>query len=110
MSEESTKEPTIVEKLLINDLSDFQFHAAYLKYCDAYDNTTDSEIKKQLNQNIIDLQKNQIDYPTFYNNITQFQSEASARYRYHRTPIKTQRKREYRRKTQKGLNVKRHKK
>jgi hypothetical protein len=108
MTEESIKECTEAEKLLIDDLSDFQFHAAYLKYSDAYDKTTDVEIRNQLNQNIIGLQQNHIDYPTFYKNIAQFLSRASPQNRYRRTPIRTQRKREWRRKTQKRIRIKRH--
>jgi len=66
MMEESNNKSTASEKLLIDNASDFQFHATYLKYSDAYDNATDPEIKKQLSPNIICLQQNQIDYPTFY--------------------------------------------
>jgi hypothetical protein len=110
MTEESKKEPAVAEKLLIDDLSDFQFHAAYLKYSDAYDKTTDSKIQKQLNQNMMDLQKSQIDYPTYYNNISQLLSAANPQRRYRRSLIKTQRKRDWRRKTQKRLRNKRHKK
>jgi len=38
MTEESdTKESTSPEKLLIDNLSDFRFHAAYFTYSDIYD-------------------------------------------------------------------------
>ena len=110
MAEESKTELTVAEKLSIDDISDFQFHAAYLKYAEAYDEATNSKIKKQLNQNILDLQQNHADYPTFYRNIEQLLVQEGPRHKYRRTPIKTQRKREWRRKTQKRLSVKRHKK
>jgi hypothetical protein len=47
MTEETdNSEPTPVEKLLIDNPSDFQFHAAYLTYSNTYDKTTRPEIKK----------------------------------------------------------------
>ena len=98
------------EKLLIDNPSDFQFHAAYLTYSDVYDKTISPETRKQLNQNIIALQQNQIDYPTFYRNINQFRAEAGPHHRYGRALIRTQKKREWRRKAQKRERNKRHKK
>lgn len=111
MTEESNdNESTPPEKLLIDNPSDFQFHAAYLTYSDTYDKTANSETKKKLNQNIMALQQNQIDYPTFYRNISQYREEASPNHRYGRARIKTQKKREWRRKAQKRERNKRHKK
>jgi hypothetical protein len=86
-AESNNNESTPPEKLLIDNPSDFQFHAAYLTYSDTYDKT-DPEIKKRLNQNITALQQNQIDYPTFYKNINQYRAEASPEHRYRRTRIK----------------------
>jgi len=111
MTEESdAKESTSPEKLLIDNLSDFRFHAAYLTYSDIYDKTANPEAKKQLNQNITALQQNQIDYPTFYRNIDQYRTGESSQYSYNRTLIKTQKKREWRITTQKRERNKRHKK
>lgn len=59
-------------KIVIKDLSNFQLHAAYIAYSEAYDRVTDPEIRRYLNQNMIDLQQNKIDYPTFYRNISQY--------------------------------------
>jgi hypothetical protein len=109
MTEESPKESTPPEKLLIDNPSDFQFHAAYLTYADIFDKTTDPEAKKQLNQNITALQQNQIDLQTFYRNIDQYRTEHFAQ-KYGRTMIKTQRKRDWRRITQKHERIRRHKK
>ena len=103
-------EPTSPEKLLIDNPSNFQFHAAYLTYSNTYDKTANVETRKQLNENIKALQQNQIDYPTFYRNINQFRTEESAQYAYGRTTIKTQKKREWRRKMQKHERIERHKK
>jgi hypothetical protein len=111
MTEEpSNNEPTSPEKLLIDNPSDFKFHAAYLAYSNAYDRTTDPETKKQLNQNISALQQSQIDYSTFYRNISQYRPEEGSPYSYGRTMIKTQRKRDWRRKTQRHERIERHKK
>jgi hypothetical protein len=108
--ESSNKESTSPEKLLIDNPSDFQFHAAYLTYSCIYDKTASPETKKQLNQNIKALQQNQIDYPTFYKNINQYRTEDAAQYNHGRTIIKTQRKRDWRRKTQRHERIERHKK
>jgi hypothetical protein len=111
MTEESdNNEPTPLEKLLIDKPSDFQFHAAYVTYSDTYDKTTNPETKKQLNQNIRALQQNQIDYPTFYKNISQYRTEDGSQHNYGRTLIKTQKKREWRRKMQKHERIERRKK
>lgn len=110
VEESGNKESASPEKLLIDNPSNFQFHAAYLTYSDTYDKTSDLEAKKQLNQNILALQQNQIDYSTFYENIDRFRGEDGSRRGYSRTLIKTQRKREWRIKTQKHERIERHKK
>jgi hypothetical protein len=99
-----------IEKLLIDDLSNFQFHAAYMAYSEAFDRTGSEESKKQLNENIVALQQNKIDCPTFYRNISQFRGEESYQRGYGRALIKTQKKREWRRKTQKQERIQRHRK
>jgi hypothetical protein len=110
IKESDNKELTSPEKLLIDNMSDFRFHAAYLTYSDIYDKTANLETRKQLNQNIMALQQNQIDYPTFYRNISQYRTEDGSQHNYGRTLIKTQRKREWRRKTQRHERIERHKK
>jgi hypothetical protein len=109
IGESNNNESTSPEKLLIDNPSDFQFHAAYLTYSDTYDKTANPETKKQLNQNIRALQQNQIDYSTFYRNISQYRTEDGSQHTYGRTLIKTQKKREWRRKTQKHERIERHK-
>ncbi len=96
------------EKLLIDNPSDFQFHAAYLTYANTYDKTTNADTKELLNQNIKALQQNQIDYPTFYKNIDRYRMEEGSQHGYGRALIKTQKKREWRRKTQKHDRIERH--
>lgn len=104
------KELASPEKLLIDDPSDFQFHAAYLTYSAVYDKTTDPEAKKQLNQNITALQQKQIDHQTFYKNINQYRTEYSSQHFHSRAYIQTQKKQEWRRETRKRERDSRHKK
>lgn len=106
----NNKKSNSLEKLLIDNPSDFQFHAAYLTYSNTYDKTTSPEIKEQLNRNIVSLQQNQIEYSTFYENINRYRVEASPQHHYHRTRIKVQRKREWRRKAKKQQRNMRHQK
>ena len=94
-----TEDEPVAEKLVIDDTSNFQFHAAYLKYSAAFDDATNANIQNQLNQTILELQQHQVDYPTFYRTIDEVLAQEGPRYRYHRTRIQTQRKREWRRKT-----------
>jgi uncharacterized protein YdiU (UPF0061 family) len=108
--ERQASESEAVTKLMIDSPSDFKFHAAYLTYSNIYDKTTNSETKKLLNQNISALQQNQIDYPTFYKNINQYRTEEGVQHNYGRTLIKTQKKREWRRKMQRHERIERHKK
>ena len=108
VEETDAKEPASPEKLSIDDPSNFQFHAAFLTYSDIYDKTNDPEKKKKLNENIMALQQNQIDYRTFYENIDQYRGGDVPQRGYGRAFIKTQKKREWRRKTQKHERIERH--
>ena len=67
-----------IEKLLIDDSSNFQFHAAYLVYSETFDAVTDAQAKQELNQNLEDLKSNKIDYETFYVNISRYRKTRSA--------------------------------
>jgi hypothetical protein len=110
MTEEpENKEPESLEKLPIDNPSDFQFHAAYLTYSTIYDKATIPETKKKLNENIKALQENRIDYPTFYRNISQYRTEEGSQFDYSRTFIKGQKKKEWRRAEQKHDRIGRHK-
>ena len=110
MTEESERQEENCEKLLIDDASDFKFHVAYMAYSEIFDRTFDLENKKSLNENIVSLQKNKIDYSTFYINIDQFRSISSSSGSSHRSFIKTQKKRDWRRRIQKDERNKRYRK
>lgn len=107
--ESNDNKSTSPKKLLIDNPSDFQFHAAFLAYSEAFENVKDDETREQLNNNITALQKSQMDYPTFYGALSQYR-ETGRGHQGSRTLIKTQRKREWRRNTQRRERNKRHRK
>jgi hypothetical protein len=110
MTEEPVKkESPSPEKLLIDNPSSFQFHTAYLTYSDLFDKATSLEAKEQLNESIKALQQNEVDYQGFYERISKFRGEDVSRRGYGRVAIQTQKKREWRRKTQKHERIERHK-
>ena len=98
------------EKLLMDDPSNFQFHAAYLTYSDLFDKATSPETKKQLNESIKALKESGEDYTAFYGSIDRFRGGDVAQHGLGRAFIKTQKKRDWRRKTQKHDRISRHKK
>jgi hypothetical protein len=100
--------PPNIEKLLIDDLSSFQFHAAYLVYEEAFDKATDVEAKEELNRNIEDLKQNKISTETFYGNVSRYRKLDVPRQE--RFSMQTQRKKDWRKKTQRQDRIKRHKK
>ena len=71
MTEQPNEQPQI-EKLSIDNPENFQFHAAYLVYEEAFDKARDSQAKTELNQNIQDLSDGKIDTETFYMNVSRF--------------------------------------
>ena len=97
-----------IGKLLVDDPSHFQFHAAYLVYSDTFDAVTDEQAKKDLNQNLEDLKATKIDYETFYLNISHYRKLDMPRQE--RFSMQTQRKKDWRKKTQRQERIKRHKK
>jgi len=109
-NEQNNNSPSVpqIEKLLIDDLNHFQFHAAYLVYSETFDKVTEAEAKKELNQNLEDLKSNKIDYETFYLNISHHRKLSMPRQE--RFSLTTQRKKDWRKKTQRQERIKRHKK
>lgn len=110
MTEEPNKNETpLPEKLLVDDPTSFQFHAAYIVYSDLFDAATDNEAKAELNRNIEALKQNKIDYETFYRNIAHHRKLALSPHQ-ERFSLQTQRKRDWRMKSQREERIKRHKK
>ncbi len=110
MTEEpSNNEAPSPEKLLVDEQTNFPFHAAYLVYSEAFDNVTSNDAKTELNSNIEALKQNKIDYETFYMNIAKYRKQNSVPHQ-ERFSLQTQRKRDWRMKTQRQERIKRHKK
>jgi hypothetical protein len=99
------------EKLVIDNPADFQFHAAYLAYSEAFDKRTEPKIRVELNESLEALRKNEIDYPAFYRTVNQYRGGIGSEQGGHSGLfLKTQRKKDWRRSTQKSERIKRHKK
>ena len=106
----NSNQPTLqIEKLLIDDPSNFQFHAAYMVYSETFD-VGSEDAKKELNLNIEDLKENKIDAQTFYVNISRFRKLDQPMGRPGKFTVATQRKKDWRMKTQRSERIKRHKK
>jgi hypothetical protein len=101
---------TTPEKLNIDDPSNFQFHAAYLVYSELFDNIRNDDAKRDLNTNIEELKEHKISPETFYQNVARYRGEAFSERRFDRLSVPTQRKRDWRMKSQKQDRIKRHKK
>ena len=110
MTEEpKNNEKLTPEKLLIDDPKNFLFHAAYNTYSELFDSATSIDAKEELNKNITSLKENKIDRSTFYSNITRYR-RIGRDDRHGRFTLNTQRKRDWRKKSQRQDRIKRHKK
>ena len=98
------------QKLEIDDLSNFQFHAAYLVYSDLFDSASGVEAKKDLNLNIEDLKANKISAEAFYRNVARYRGDVMSERRRDRFTVQTQRKKDWRMKSQKQERIRRHRK
>ena len=111
MTEQPTnnQEPS-PQKLQIDDLSNFQFHAAFLVYSDVFDHVRDDDAKRDLNLNLEELKENKINTEDFYQNIARYRGDVVTERRHDRLSVPTQRKRDWRMKSQKQDRIRRHKK
>jgi hypothetical protein len=107
MSKEPDAVEKPVEKLLMDRPSDFKFQAAYNVYSNVWDRNPTRDVRVKLNAIMTSLSSNEIDYPTFYREISEYRGELSPGYgRGER--IQTQRKSEFRRKEERRARNKRH--
>jgi hypothetical protein len=110
MTEQPDKqEQPAPQKLLIDDTSNFPFHAAYLVYSDLFDKAISDDVKREVNTHITALKQNQIDLETFYRNVAHHR-KLDATPRQERFSLQTQRKKDWRIKEQRQERFKRHKK
>jgi len=98
-----------IVKLLIDDPSDFRFHAAYLAYSKAWVENLDEERRFELNKVMLSLTENKGDYSAFYHEINQYMKNVSSDYS-GRGSFKAQNKRAWRKSEAKERRISRHKK
>jgi len=114
MTQEPGQQPNeakaTVPKLNIDRSSDFKFHAAYLAYSQAWDKTDLQETKTKLNEIITLLSKEEMDYESFYEKMSQYigGGSGSKHYAYTRDIIETQRKRDWRKREERAARNARH--
>jgi len=108
--ERQANESAAVTKLMIDRPSDFKFHAAYLAYSQAWDKTALQETKTKLNEIISSLSKEEMDYESFYEKMSQYieGGSGSKHYAYTRDIIETQRKRDWRKREERAARNARH--
>jgi len=92
---------TAVSKLLVDRPGDFKFHVAYNAYSEAWDKAGSEEVRLKLNEIMELLSKGEISYQSFYEMIGPYRVDSQ--YFRHRVRIKTQRKREWRKKAKRSL-------
>jgi len=96
--EETTEEVT---KLPIDDPSDFKFHAAYMAYSETFEKISAPDIRNELNGMLTSLSKDEMNYSNFYRALDDYRRQGSKHYEFSRDRIETQRKRDWRQKSNK---------
>ncbi len=100
------QEKKSVQKLQLDNLSDFKFHVAYMAYSEAWDENLSEGTRTEINQLISSLSLGKADYDEFYANLSKFRKQ---QVEFHRERIQGQRKRDWRRSEQKDARNARHK-
>ena len=95
---EETQQTDQAPKLLIDNPSDFKFHAAYLAYSKTWDKIASPDTRNELNDLLTSLSKDEISYPSFYTTLDDYRRRGSKHYEFPRERIETQRKRDWRKK------------
>jgi hypothetical protein len=114
MTQEQGSQPNeakvTVSKMMIDRSSDFRFHAAYLAYSQAWDKTSSQETKTKLNEIMSSLSKEEMDYKSFYEKMSQYTEGGSGykHYAYTRSIIETQRKKDWRKREERATRNARH--
>ena len=98
-----------VTKLLIDNPSDFKFHAAYLAYSETWDKIDSADIRTELNNIMKALSKEEMGYSSFYKTLDEYRRHGSKHYEFSRQRIETQRKRDWRKKRNRQERNSRHK-
>ena len=98
-----------VTKLLVDDPSDFKFHAAYLAYSKTWDKLSSPDTRNELNNILTSLSKEELSYSSFYKTLDEYRRHGSRHYEFSRQRIETQRKRDWRQKRNRQERNSRHK-
>ena len=98
---EETQQTEETTKLLIDNRSDFKFHAAYLAYSKTWDKITSPNTRNELNNLLSSLSKEEMSYSSFYTTLDEHRRRGSKHYEFLRERIETQRKRDWRKKQNK---------
>lgn len=98
-----------IEKLLIDDSSDFSFHAAYLAYSKAWDENFNEETRLDLNNIMLAIAEKRDDYSTFYQRINGYRQDIQEDYNT-RNKFRAQSKSAWRKNEAKKERIGRHKK
>jgi len=111
INQEPNASNVTVPKLSIDNPSDFRFHAAYITYSQAWDKASSAEVKIKLNEIIAALSKSEIDYQSFYEQISRYRAEFNPEHYVGGTRafIETQRKKDWRRMQERSARNARHK-
>jgi len=104
-----TVEEEPVSKVTFDEIADFKLKAAYTTYSQLYDEVDRAEERLRLNDLISQLLNEKISFPHFYSEINRYKEDSRRGREFHRTRIKGQRKRAYRRDQQEKERIKRHK-
>ena len=107
-NQQPNSESPKIEKLLVDDPSNFQLHAAYMVYDETFDKLSNPAAQDDLNKNMQALKDGKIDVETFYQNIAHHRNLGPMQRE--RFTMQTQRKKDWRMKTQRQERIKRHKK
>jgi len=97
-----------IKKLLIDDPSDFKFHAAYMAYSETWGKLSSPETKKELNDILTSLSKDEVSYSNFYRTLDEYRRQGSKHFEFSRERIETQRKRDWRQKETRSQRNQRH--
>jgi len=107
MVNENTSEK--VEKLNIDDPTNFSFHAAFMTYSKAWAENSDKTARLELNKIMTSLAENELSYSSFYREIGQYRKD-EAPHHARRARFKAKKKRDWRRSQAKRIRISRHKK
>lgn len=109
--EPENEQPEIesVSKLEIDKPSDFKFHAAYLAYSETWEKVAAANIRVELNNILVSLSKDEMDYSDFYKALDDYRRQGSRHFEFSRQRIETQRKRDWRQKQTRSQRNQRHK-